>query len=234
MGRFFWIIMAVIGGGLILLVANDGAGESFGVENDAFASALYLGVWGVVLAAGILASGQRFGDVARSLAIWLLIALVLVAGYQFRYELQDIASRLTAGLIPGSPISLTDAEGRTTVSIEKQGNGHFETRGSVNGAEIRFVIDTGATATVLSAGDAAAAGYRPDELAFNVPVSTANGRTMAARVVAEELRIGAITRNRMPMLVAPAGQLDQSLLGMSFLSTLAGYDVRGDRMMLIE
>ena len=69
---------------------------------------------------------------------------------------------------------------------------------------------------------------------FNVPISTANGRTNAALVNADEIAIGEIARNRQPLLIASSDLLDQSLLGMSFLSTLSGYDVRGDRLVLID
>ena len=92
----------------------------------------------------------------RGVAMWLAIILVLVAGYQYRYELQDVASRVTAGLIPGSPLSITDADGRATVMMEKRPSGHFEVRGSVQGAPIDFLVDTGATSTVLTAEEPAA------------------------------------------------------------------------------
>ena len=36
----------------------------------------------------------------------------------------------------------------------------------------------------------------------------------------------------MPGLVAPRGSLEQSLLGMTFLDTLHGYAISGDRLML--
>ena len=62
-------------------------------RNDSFANLVYLGVWGTVLAVGILGSGRRLADMARSLAMWMLIILVFVAGYQYRYELQDFANR---------------------------------------------------------------------------------------------------------------------------------------------
>ena len=39
-------------------------------------------------------------------------------------------------------------------------------------------------------------------------------------------------RKNVPVLVAAAGPLDQSLLGMNFIGTLSGFDVRGDRMIL--
>ena len=150
MDRLFWIVMAVIGGGLILLVANNDAGAVFGIENDTFASMLYLGVWGGVLAAAIAGSGMRFGHIARNLAVWLFMILCLMAGYQYRYELQDIASRVTAGLIPGSPLSAVGEDGRTVVSLDKRADGHFGVRAVVDGTTVHFLVDTGATGTMLS------------------------------------------------------------------------------------
>jgi aspartyl protease family protein len=232
--RFWWIIAALMGGGLIVLLFGGNDGQTFGIPSDSVGRGLYLAVLGAVIASGILGSGLPIGQVARTLAIWLVIIVALVAGYQFRYELQDIGSRLTAGLIPGSPISLTDSDGRKSVILEKYDDGHFEARGEVNGRPVRFVVDTGATTTVLTSADAATAGYDVSTLAFNIPISTANGTARAARITAEELRIGAIFRNRQVLLVASPGQLGQSLLGMSFLSSLSGYNVRGDRMVLID
>ena len=234
MSRFWWIVAAVMGGGLLVLLIGDDSGRILGLSSDGVARGLYLAILGAVIASGILGSGLPIGTVGRSLAIWLVIIVALIAGYQFRYELQDIGSRLTAGLIPGSPISLTASDGRKSVILEKQGNGHFEARAEVNGKPVRFIVDTGATTSVLSSADAAAAGYDVSALAFDIPISTANGAARAARVTADELRVGDIFRNRQVLLVASPGQLEQSLLGMSFMSSLSGYDVRGDRMVLID
>ena len=232
MGRSLWIILAVLGGGLILLIVNDSSGETFGMSNDAFGQTLYLGVWGAVVAAGILGSGMRFGYVARSLALWMLLILVFIAGYQYRYELQDFASRVTAGLVPGSPLSITDSDGNHTVMLDKLSNGHFGTLAVINGAAINVLVDTGATSTVLTAADARRAGFDTSKLSFTILVSTANGMARAAQVTADEISIGAIVRRRVPMLVAESNALDQTLLGMNFIGTLSGFDVRGDRMIL--
>jgi aspartyl protease family protein len=230
--RLLWIVLAVIGGGLILLVLNNSSGETLGITNDAFGQTLYLGVWGTVIAAGILGSGMRLALVARSLALWMLLALCLIAGYQYRYELQDFASRVTAGLVPGSPISVSDSDGKHVVMLDKLSNGHFGARARINGAAIDMLVDTGATSTVLTAADAKRAGFDTEALSYTIPVATANGAARAARVTADEITIGDITRHRVPMLVAENHALGQSLLGMNFIGTLSGFDVRGDRMVL--
>jgi aspartyl protease family protein len=228
--QLFWIVMAVIGLGLILLVVNDSTDSSLGFSSDRAGSMLYLGVWGFVLASALLASRRRMGDIVRGLGVWVLIILALVAGYQYRYELQDFASRITAGLIPGSPLSLND--GGNSVMLDRLGNGHFGARGAVNGAPVDLIVDTGASNTVLTFADAKAAGFDTSSLDFSIPVQTANGLTRAAVVTADSITVGSITRNGLRIFVSGDGALNMSLLGLNFLDTLSGYDVRGDRMIL--
>lgn len=232
MPNLFWIAMALIGGGLLLLVLGGGQGTTLGIDSDSFAGVLYLGVWGVVLAAGLLASRIAAGQLARNLAVWLLIILALVGGYQYRYELQDIGHRLTLGIVPGSPLTIGGAEDGVAVRLDQGRGGHFEAIGTVDGVSVRFMIDTGATSTVLSSADARRAGIDPSTLSFTLPVATANGITQAARTTVEEIAIGPIARSRMPVLVAAPGSLGISLLGMNFMRTLSGFDVRGDVMIL--
>jgi aspartyl protease family protein len=219
--------------GVGLLVASHDSGTVFGIASDSFASMLYLGLWAAVLIVGVFAARTRFHHAARDLAYWLLILLVLMTGYQYRYELQDVASRLTAGLIPGSPISLSDSS-RAAVMIDKAVNGHFEVRILANDAAVRALIDTGATTTVLTAQDAARAGIDVVALSYSWPVMTANGRAMAARARLDTLRIGPIERHDVTVLVAEPGLLEQSLLGMQFLSSLSSFEMRGDRLILTD
>lgn len=227
--KLFWIVMALIGGGLILLIANDSSG-TLGLSSSSAGQALYLGIWAAVIAAGIFGSGRGFGDIARTLGIWVLLILVLVAGYQYRYELQDFASRVTVGLVPGSPLTVRD--GGNTVMIEKLANGHFGVRGDVNGRTVDFIIDTGASSTVLTAADARAVGFDLSSLSFRTPIQTANGTAQAAVAVADTVSIGSITRHRLPVFVVAENLLSDSLLGMNFLGTLSSFEVRGDRMIL--
>ncbi|PYE89998.1 TIGR02281 family clan AA aspartic protease [Phyllobacterium leguminum] len=234
MNRLFWIIVAIIGAVILLLMANNDSGTTLGLANDAFANAAYLGIWGIVLAAALLGSRIKLSDFARSTAIWVVIILALVAGYQYRYELQDVANRVTAGLIPGSPISGKDSNGNLTVTLAKSLNGHFEVNGKVNGARTSFLIDTGASMVILSADDARRGGIDTTNLSYSVPIMTANGSANAAMVQIATLQIGDITRHDIPALVAQDNGAIGSLLGMNFLDTLRGFSVQGDQLVLTD
>ncbi len=234
MGRFFWLIIAAVAVVVLLLMSNNDGGSTLGMDNDVFARAAYLGIWGVVLAAGLLGSGIKLTDFARNMAVWAVIILALVAGYQYRYELQDVASRVTAGLVPGSPISGRSADGALTVTLAKAANGHFEVNGRVNGARVHFLVDTGASSVVLSQQDAERAGIDTASLNYSVPIMTANGTASAAVITIATLQIGDIERQDVRAMVTKEGLMTGSLLGMNFLQTLGGFTVRGDQLILID
>ncbi|SFQ15691.1 retropepsin-like aspartic protease family protein [Nitratireductor indicus] len=230
--RLFWILMAILGAGLILLIANNDAGSILGIENNVFAGALYLSLWGGVLLLGVFGGGIRLREAARSIAFWSFLLLALVAVYQYRYELQDVAHRVSAGLVPGSPISLGSENGSAHVLLERAPGGHFEVRAQIDGKPVRMLVDTGASGIVLTFSDTEAIGVKTDGLAFHIPVSTANGNALVARARIDTLEIGAIVRRDLTVYIAQPGQLGRSLLGMSFIDTLSGFDLRGDRLIL--
>lgn len=231
--RLFWILIAVIAVGLMLLVANHDSGSVFGIQNDAFASGLYMSLWACVIAVGLVGSRRHMSQVLRDLAYWLLLILILMTGYQYRFELQDVASRVSAGLVPGSPMSVS-SDGRMAVMIDRSRNGHFEARVDMNGATVRTLVDTGASVTVLTYADAGRIGINVERLAFTTPVMTANGRANAARATVDVMSLGGIERRRVPVMVAEAGRLEQSLLGMQFLSSLSSFEMRGSRLILTD
>jgi aspartyl protease family protein len=95
-----------------------------------------------------------------------------------------------------------------------------------------MIVDTGASSIVLRPEDARKAGIDPDTLTYRIPVMTANGRTVAARVLIDTVAIGPLDRTKVEALVARPGALTQSLLGMSFLSRLRSYEFSGDFLTL--
>lgn len=226
----FWIIISSIALIVIIALAFSNADT---VTTDKIAQLSYYGIWGLAAASALLASPIKLTDALRNIAIWLVVIFALMSGYSLRYEIQDFASRVTAGIIPGSPVSSYSENGKT-VSLERAANGHFQMRASINGIPITLTVDTGASAVVLTYDDAAAANIDVGRLSYNVSVKTANGSTNAAPVIVDHLQIGNIERDNVRALVSRPGDLSESLLGMSFLDRLSGYSVRGDRIILVD
>ena len=232
--RSLWIIFAVIGAAAILLIANGDSGTVLGMKSGQFAGLVYLGLWGSLLGAAILPGRGHFREFARNAIAWIAIILILMVGYLYRYELQDVASRMTAGLVPGSPHTAMNAQGRQTVTLIAGSDGHFTARAEVDGTQVTFLVDTGASSVVMSDEDARAIGIDVANLSYDTPVATANGITTAARVRLDTISIGDIRRDEVAAMVARKGAMNGSLLGMTFLSTLSAFEFRGDRLILTD
>ena len=228
MRRLLWILLAVLTVALLVLVLQqnetalaelsrfDGAS----VETKIMAAALV----GLI---ALMLFRQRFSHALESALIWVMLATLLALGYTYRFELREVADRVLAELIPGRPVT----RGRT-VEIARTSSVGFSVAAHVNGARVPMVLDTGASAVVLTQEAAKAAGLPLEVLNYSVSVDTANGRTRAAPVTLDRLSIGDITERSVPALVAQGGQLRTSLLGMTFLNRLESWEVRGDKLMM--
>jgi aspartyl protease family protein len=100
--------------------------------------------------------------------------------------------------------------------------GHFILTAAINGAPIRVVVDTGASLVALTLQDAQAAGIGRSEMLFNRITRTANGTARFALVTLREIKIGQLSIENVPAAVIE--NLDQSLLGMSFLTRLKSFE----------
>ena len=162
-------------------------------------------------------------------AIWLGLIVVLVGGYAFAPELTFIKNRMAGVLIPGRAI---DQGGGTIVINKRSDDLHFSIVSYVNNQSTNFVLDTGASAVVLTHETAQRLGLLVNESSYTQTVSTANGLTKVAPIRIDELRIASIVLNDVKASVARQGELDDNLLGMSFLSRLKGYAVEADQLTL--
>ncbi len=139
--------------------------------------------------------------------------------------------RVAGGLAPGRPVTVSDEKG-LAVLIRKSLNGHFEAAGDVNGQPVNFLIDTGATSITLSHRDALSIGFTEGELNYSLIINTANGQARAAPVRLDSVAIGTVERRGLRATVAEPGRLDQSLLGMNFISSLTAFEMRRDEVIL--
>jgi len=226
------ILLGILAAGLVFLILNHDSGRTFGIVNDDFGRLVTLGAIAAMIGTGVVQSRQHIGQSLRQFGIWVLIILVLVSGYLYRTDLQSFGNRLAGGLIPGRAAVFTDNEGIQEVVLHKVLNGHFETPVTVNGGTVQMLVDTGASRVALSYEDAQTLGLNPAGLAYTQTVLTANGQARAAPVTLSEVSIGPIVRNDIKAMVAEQGKLDQSLLGMSFLSTLDFLQMQTDELRL--
>lgn len=109
--------------------------------------------------------------------------------------------------------------GAASVSLTSDGRGQFITQGSVNGATMRFMVDTGATFVSLGADDAARAGIDYRGKGQQGTSATANGVVKAWKVPGATVRIGDITLHEVDVTVHETS-MPWVLLGMSFLNRL--------------
>jgi aspartyl protease family protein len=226
--RLLWILLAILTIVLaVLVVAQNQAALAELKRWDA--AGLEIKILALVLAgmAALILVQHRFTRVLESALIWIVIALLFALGYTYRFELRDVGERVLAEFVPGRAAS----RGRI-VEIARSRGGTFAVAAQVNGARVEMVVDTGASAVVLTQEAAKAAGLPLEVLNYSVPVDTANGRTRAAPVTLDRVSVGGITERAVPALIAQSGQLRVSLLGLSFLDRLERWEVRGDRLSL--
>jgi aspartyl protease family protein len=219
--------LLALGGALMIVMVRNG-GALAGLDDHQQLSLLYrIGLLILVGSALARMFRGRFGEAARMALMWVVIGLVLAVGYTYRFELKDVANRVFAELVPGRAA----ARGRT-VELARTAGGDFQVAAQVNGARVPMVLDTGASTVMLTRDAAIAAGLPVEMIKYNVTIETANGRTYAAAAVIDRIAVGGIVERAVPALIAQPGTLKTSLLGMSFLSRLQSWEVRGDKVVM--
>lgn len=112
--------------------------------------------------------------------------------------------------------------------LRRSPDGHFYAEAEVNGARIRFLVDTGASMVALTAEDARRAGIRPGEA--RASAMAAGGEVEIAPVMIDRMALGPIEARSVRGAVVK--ELPVSLLGQSFLQQAGGVEIEGDRMVL--
>lgn len=224
----FWpvaLIAAIVVVAIQLNVNFPGAlAEAGAQERLVYLSVLLL----AFITFGLRGRHIRVRPAVQTLAIWLGVFSIVIAGYAYRHELRPIFDRVRGEVSP--TIALARQEGEVT--LKKAWDGHFRAVTKINGEKVGMLVDTGASLVLLSYEDAEAIGLTPEKMRFSIPVITANGKAHVASVILDSVQVGQIGLFGVRAAVAEKGKLHSSLLGMSFLSRIQETSFKRDTLVL--
>lgn len=160
--------------------------------------------------------------------LWLLIFIVLIVVYAFRFELETLKDRVLAVLIPS--YSWTNDDGHLVIARHKNGHFYINAYGK-HYQKVLFLVDTGASDIALTKEDARKLGFDLSRLRYTKQYSTANGISAAAPVRIPQLTIGKKTFYNIEGHIT-SGDLDISLLGMSLIEDFKDFKITQDMLIL--
>ena len=184
--------------------------------------ALYLALMLMLVASSLVGMRLPLGKVVKMALAWVAIFGVAFILFAFRGDFGTLGQRLRAEAT-GAPI-VSGEEVRIPIAED----GHFWVEAAVNGEAVRFLVDSGASITTVSTETADRAGLEPDmRVAL---VDTANGRVRMRATTADTIAVGPIVRTGLTMNINERDSAN--VLGMNFLSSLAGWRVDGNYLVL--
>jgi aspartyl protease family protein len=193
------------------------------ITNDLMLGGVYI-LMAIMLVLGSLMARRE--PIAKLMTIALAWIIIFAAGFvlfTFRDDVGYLAQRLRAEAI-GTPVN----EGQQT-RIPMAIDGHFWVHAKLNGRDVKFLVDSGATMTTIGRGTAAQAGVKVSPKADEF-VRTGNGIIRVSSGRANELSVGNIIRHDVGVQVADNDDLN--VLGMNYLSSLSRWGVEGRWLIL--
>lgn len=124
-------------------------------------------------------------------------------------------------------------DGRKTI-IPMDSRGHFLVEARMNGYKAEVLVDTGATYVAINETMARKLGIRLKESDFKYKVRTANGITMAAAGMIDEIQIGRVRVQNVRASISRDEALGVVLLGMAFLKKLDKFEIAGNELVLTQ
>jgi aspartyl protease family protein len=195
------------------------------MTNDLMLGGAYI-LMALMLVVGALMARRE--PAARMFTMALAWVAIFAAGFvlfTFRDNFSWVAQRLKAEAI-GTPVE-EGAETRIPMAID----GHFWVDAKLNGRNVKFLVDSGATTTTIDRSTARSAGIDVSSRRDRV-VRTGNGVIRVASGRADELTIGGITRRDVALEIAD--NVDLNVLGMNYLSSLSRWGVEGRWLVLVS
>jgi aspartyl protease family protein len=195
------------------------------MTNDLMLGGVYILMAMMLVLGALMTRREPAAKLVKMALAWVVIFAAGFVLFTFRDDFGYLAERLKAEAI-GTPVT----EGRVT-RIPMAIDGHFWVHAKLNGENVRFLVDSGATMTTIDRQTARDAGVKVSPRADEF-VRTGNGIIRVARGRADELTVGDIVRKDVGLQVADNDDLN--VLGMNYLSTLSRWGVEGRWLILVS
>jgi aspartyl protease family protein len=195
------------------------------MTNDVMLGGVYILMAIMLVLGALMARREPVAKLVTMALAWLVIFAAGFVLFTFRDDFGYLAQRLKAEAV-GTPVT-QGKETRIPMAID----GHFWVDARLNGRDVRFLVDSGATMTTIDRETANATGVavspRRDQF-----VRTGNGVIRVSSGRADELSVGDIERRNVALQVADNDDLN--VLGMNYLSTLSRWGVEGRWLILVS
>jgi aspartyl protease family protein len=195
------------------------------MTNDMMLGGLYLLMAAMLLLGTLMTRREPVAKMITMALAWVAIFGAGFVLFAFRDNIGWVAQRLKAEAV-GTPVE----QGRET-RIPMAIDGHFWVDAKLNGRDVKFLVDSGATTTTIDRQTARDAGVQVSERRDQY-VRTGNGIVRVASGRADERTVGGITRHDVGLEVADNDDLN--VLGMNFLSSLSRWGVEGRWLVLVS
>ncbi len=191
------------------------------LDGDNFGRLIYLVVLGTVVAGWFFSQNrQKLNKTLQQFVLWVFLFAGVVLLYGFKDDLRS-------QLMPRASVGVSGER----LVLQRAADRHFYATLQINGQDVVFVVDTGATDMVLSRPDAEIVGLDTENLAYFNTAQTANGEVGTARVKLDEVVFGPYSDFNVVAWVNE-GEMFGSLLGMSYLSRYSRLEIADDKMFL--
>ncbi|HEY0445881.1 MAG TPA: TIGR02281 family clan AA aspartic protease [Allosphingosinicella sp.] len=196
------------------------------MSGDRTAEFIYLVAILVFVASALTVRRMPIGKGLKMFAGWVIIFLAAFVAFALKDDVVSFANQV----LDERRAESTGVQVGQELQIKQSLDGHFWVEARLNGQEVRFLVDSGATTTSISGRTARRAGIEPSS-GIPAVVQTANGKVAVQRGRAERLEVGHIVREDLAVHISD-GFGETNVLGMNFLSSLSGWGVERNRLIL--
>lgn len=188
---------------------------------DNIAQLAYLALLGTAVVGWLIAQNRsQLGKSLQHAAIWGVIFIGAIAGIGLWSDIQST-------IMPRQ----TYVDGQGIVEIPRARDGHYYLTLKIDNTPVKFVVDTGASDVVLTKADAVRIGIDTGTLFFDGIANTANGEVRTARVTLHNIYLGDIYDKSIRASVN-GGEMEGSLLGMTYLQRFNKIEISGGKLIL--